>query len=184
MAATQTPTVELGWKAPDFTLPGVDGKEHSLRQLAAERGVVVAFICNHCPYVIASIGRLVEAADELSPMGVSVVAINPNDDKAYPADSFENMKLFAKKHGLSFPYLRDESQQVARAYDAVCTPDYFGFAADLTLQYRGRLDIGRAEPPPEGHPHELINAMGQIAETGKGPDEQLPSMGCSIKWKP
>lgn len=183
MVATETPTVELGWTASDFSLPGVDGKTHSLQDLAGENGTVIAFICNHCPYVISSIDRLVEAAGEMAGFGVNVIAINSNDADAYPEDSFDNMQRFAAVHRIDFPYLRDESQAVARAYGAVCTPDYFGFDRDLKLKYRGRLDIGRTEPPPEGAPNDLVNAMGQIADHGHGPAEQFPSMGCSLKWK-
>lgn len=183
MVATETPTVELGWTASDFSLPGVDGKTHSLKDLAGENGTVIAFICNHCPYVISSIDRLVEAAGEMAGFGVNVIAINSNDADAYPEDSFDNMQRFAAAHRIDFPYLRDESQAVARAYGAVCTPDYFGFDRDLKLKYRGRLDIGRTEPPPEGAPNDLVNAMGQIADHGHGPAEQFPSMGCSLKWK-
>lgn len=183
MVATETPQAEHGWRAKDFTLPGVDGRNHALRDLAGEKGTVIAFICNHCPYVKASVGRLVEAADEMAEFGVRVIAINSNDAAAYPEDSFDNMKAFADAHGLNFPYLHDETQEVARAYGAVCTPDYFGFDKDLKLKYRGRLDIGRTEPPPEGAPNDLVNAMGQIADHGRGPREQFPSMGCSLKWK-
>jgi hypothetical protein len=152
--------------------------------LAGEKGTVVAFICNHCPYVKAITGRLVAAADEMREFGVELIAINPNDAEAYKEDSFENMKRFAAERGFNFPYLHDVSQEVARAYEAVCTPDFFGFDKDLKLKYRGRLDIGRKEPPPEGAPNDLVNAMGRIADHGDGgPAEQFPSMGCSIKWK-
>jgi peroxiredoxin len=183
MVALQTPRVELGWQAADFSLPGIDGKTHGLRELAGEKGTVVAFICNHCPYVKAITGRLVAAADEMREFGVELIAINPNDAEAYKEDSFENMKRFAAERGFNFPYLHDVSQEVARAYEAVCTPDFFGFDKDLKLKYRGRLDIGRKEPPPEGAPNDLVNAMGRIADHGDGPAEQFPSMGCSIKWK-
>ena len=181
--AVETPEVELGWEAADFSLPGIDGKTGSLRSLAGEKGTVVAFICNHCPYVKAITERLVEDVEELEELGVSFIAINSNDAGAYPEDSFENMRRFAAERGFNFPYLHDESQQVARAYGAVCTPDFFGFDKDLKLKYRGRLDIGRADPLPEGAPRDLVNAMGRIAERGKGPAQQFASMGCSIKWK-
>jgi hypothetical protein len=141
------------------------------------------FICNHCPYVKATIDRVVAACDELRARGVGAAAIMSNDASAYPADSFENMEAFARARRFGFPYLHDESQQVARAYDAACTPDFFGFNADLKLQYRGRLDAGRLDAPPPGAPRELFDAMVMIAETGSGPREQVPSMGCSIKWK-
>jgi peroxiredoxin len=183
MVSLQTPRVELGWKAADFSLPGIDGKAHSLKELAGEKGTVVVFICNHCPYVKAITERLVAAVEEMREFSVELVAINSNDAEAYPEDSFENMKRFAADRHFNFPYLRDESQEVARTYDAVCTPDFFGFDKDLRLKYRGRLDIGRQEPPPEGAPNELVNAMGQIADHGQGPAEQFASMGCSIKWK-
>lgn len=183
MVATTTPRVELGWQAADFSLPGIDGKMHDLKELAGAKGTVVAFICNHCPYVKAITARLVDAVEEMREFGVELIAINSNDAAAYPADSFENMQRFAAERGFNFPYLQDESQAVARAYEAVCTPDFFGFDKDLKLRYRGRLDIGRTEPPPEGAPNDLVNAMGQVADHGQGPAEQFASMGCSIKWK-
>ena len=182
MAATPPPPV-LGIKAPDFTLPGVDGADHSLADLAGENGTVVVFICNHCPYVKAITDRLAAAADAISEFGVSMIAINSNDATTYPEDSFDKMKVFAAEGGFSFPYLHDESQAVAKAYDAVCTPDFFGYNADLELQYRGRLDEGRRDPPPPGAARELVDAMQMVAETGRGPETQIPSMGCSIKWK-
>lgn len=183
MVALETPQVKLGWRAADFSLPGIDGKTHSLKELAGKNGTVVAFICNHCPYVKAITARLVEAVEEMREFGVELVAINANDADAYPEDSFANMQRFAAERGFNFPYLHDESQAVARAYEAVCTPDFFGFDKGLRLRYRGRLDIGRKEPPPEGAPNDLVNAMGRIADHGHGPEEQFPSMGCSIKWK-
>jgi len=183
MVSTTTPRVELNWQAADFSLPGIDGKTHSLKELAGEKGTVVVFICNHCPYVKAISQRLVDAVEEMRDFGVELVAINSNDARAYPEDSFENMERFASERSFNFPYLHDESQAVAKTYDAVCTPDFFGFDKDLKLKYRGRLDIGRKEPPPEGAPNDLVNAMGQIADHGQGPAEQFPSMGCSIKWK-
>jgi hypothetical protein len=154
-----------------------------LAELKGARGTVVAFICNHCPYVKAVIDRLVADAEELDQLGVALIAICSNDADNYPEDSFDNMKRFAERHAFTFPYLHDEDQSVARAYEAVCTPDFFGFDKDLKLRYRGRLDIGRTEPIPEGAPRELVNAMGRIAESGEGPREQFPSVGCSIKWK-
>ncbi|MCW2307441.1 thioredoxin family protein [Rhodobium gokarnense] len=182
MAATPPPP-ELGIPAPDFTLPGIDGKTHSLSELKGEKGTVVVFICNHCPYVKAITERLVKAADDMAAFGVSLIAINSNDTATYPEDSFDRMKDFAAASGFSFPYLHDESQEVARAYDAVCTPDFFGYDAGLTLRYRGRLDEGRKDPPPAGADRELVDAMKMVAETGTGPEIQIPSMGCSIKWK-
>ena len=177
------PPAELGTPAPDFSLPGIDGRVHTLSQLRGERGTVVVFICNHCPYVKAIAERLVAAARALREKGVSMIAINSNDADAYPEDSFQNMTAFAARHGFDFPYLHDESQQVARAYGAVCTPDFFGYDKDLKLAYRGRLDAGRTEPPPPGSRAELIEAMTEVAETGIAPQEQIPSIGCSIKWR-
>lgn len=181
--AAQTPTCEFGRPAADFRLTGVDGRQWSLADVRGSKATLVMFICNHCPYVKATIDRIVAACDELKAGGVGAVAIMSNDSAAYPADSPENMKRFAEQHRFGFPYLHDESQQVARQYDAVCTPDFFGFNADMKLQYRGRLDEGRLEAPPAGARRDLFEAMQQIAETGVGPREQIPSMGCSIKWK-
>jgi AhpC/TSA family len=148
-----------------------------------ENGAVVVFICNHCPYVKAITGRLVAAAEALKTEEIGFAAICSNDAVSHPADSFDNMKLFARERGFSFPYLRDESQEVAQAYDAVCTPDFFGLNAKGEIQYRGRLDEGRTEPPPAGARPELIEAMRVIARTGSGPAEQIASVGCGIKWK-
>lgn len=182
MAAMTTPICEFGWKAVDFRLPGVDGREYSLADVRGKSGTLIVFICNHCPYVRAVIGRLVADVKELQAMGVGAAAIMPNDTRAYPADSFENMQTFAREHGFTFPYLIDESQEVAKAYAAVCTPDFFGFNADLELQYRGRLDESGKQAKP-GARRELLEAMTGIARTGRGPAEQVPSMGCSIKWR-
>ncbi len=183
MAAT-APVCDFGWKAPDFALPGVDGKTYTFDDIAGEKGTVVVFICNHCPYVKAITDRLVRDAKDLMAAGIGFVAISSNDANYREEDSFDNMKIFAEKHGFPFPYLHDESQEVAKAYGAVCTPDFFGFNADRELQYRGRLDASRKEPAPADARRELYEAMMLIAETGKGPEEQIPSMGCSIKWKP
>ena len=181
--AVETPICDFGWKAPHFELRGIDGKMHRLSDLAGERGLLVMFICNHCPYVKAVIDRVVRDAKELEAMGVKTVAICSNDAEGYPDDSFENMKLFAEQHGFTFPYLHDESQQVARDWDAVCTPDFFGFNGDLELHYRGRLDeSGRQAGDPNAR-RDLFEAMKQVLETGQGPREQIASMGCSIKWK-
>jgi peroxiredoxin len=181
--AEHTPICNFGWNAPSFSLPGVDGKTYSLEGLKGENGTLLMFICNHCPYVKAVIDRILRDANELKRYGINTVAISSNDVDDYPEDSFDNMKRFAKEHGFTFPYLYDESQEVARAYDAVCTPDFFGFNGKLELQYRGRLDASRKEAAPADARRELFEAMREIAETGRGPREQTPSMGCSIKWK-
>jgi peroxiredoxin len=181
--AEETPVCDFGWKAPSFTLPGTDGKTYSLEQLRGPNGTLVMFICNHCPYVKAVIDRIVRDVNELKPFGVGAVAICANDTVHYPEDSFDNMKHFAKAHRFTFPYLFDESQDVARVYDAACTPDFFGFNAKLELQYRGRLDESRKEAAPAGVRRDLFEAMKQIAAAGQGPREQIPSIGCSIKWK-
>lgn len=183
MALTETPVCEFGLKAPDFTLKGVDGNKWSLTDCAGERGTLVVFICNHCPYVKAIRERLVRDTRELLDFGIRSVTIMPNDTQNYPEDSFENMQTFARDNGFHFPYLLDETQEVARAYGAVCTPDFFGYNADLELQYRGRLDASRMEPAAADTRRELVEAMKQVAETGRGPEEQIPSMGCSIKWR-
>ena len=180
--AVETPICDFGWRAPDFELPATDGKTYTLSDFASDEGVLIMFICNHCPYVKSVIDRIVRDAGELQKLGVRVAAICANDADEYPEDSFDGMVEFAKRHNFSFPYLHDESQQVARAYDAVCTPDFFGFDKGFGLQYRGRLDASRKEAV-EGAKRELFEAMKQVAQTGKGPEEQIPSMGCSIKWK-
>jgi peroxiredoxin len=169
-------------KAPDFDLLGVDGKRHDLVAVRGPNGLVVMFICNHCPYVKAVIDRLVRDCRELSAQGVGSVAVMSNDPTEYPEDSFENMKRTAREKGFAFPYLLDETQDVARAYGAACTPDFFGFNAGLELQYRGRLDASRRDAVPNAR-RELFEAMVQIANTGIGPKEQIASIGCSIKWK-
>jgi peroxiredoxin len=181
--AEETPVCDFGWKAPSFTLPGTDGKTYGLEELRGPNGTLVMFICNHCPYVKAVIDRIVRDVKELKPLGISAVAIASNDTLHYPEDSFENMRRFAEAHHFGFPYLFDESQDVARAYGAACTPDFFGFNAKLELQYRGRLDASRKEAAPSGVRRDLFEAMKEIASTGRGPSEQIPSIGCSIKWK-
>jgi len=179
--AAEAPGADLGWRAAEFELPGTDGRTHDLRGLGGSRGTVVAFICNHCPYVQAILPRLVRDARDLKDLGVAVIAINSNDAEAYPEDSFERMVEAAPS--LSFPYLYDASQAVAKAYGAVCTPDFFGFDANLRLRYRGRLDASRKVAAAAGTPRELYEAMRLIAETGHGPLEQNASIGCSIKWR-
>ncbi|WAP68688.1 thioredoxin family protein [Jiella pelagia] len=181
--AAQPPVCDFGWPAIDAELPGVDGKMHNIFECRGPNGLLVAFICNHCPYVKAVIDRLVRDAKDLSAIGIGTVAISSNDAETYPADSFDNMRRFAEAHGFAFPYLHDENQRVARNYGAVCTPDFFGFDKDLKLQYRGRIDASRKEVAPEGTRRDLFEAMHQVAETGEGPREQIPSIGCSIKWK-
>ena len=180
--AAVPPVCNFGWKASDFELPATDGKTYSLGDIAGESGTLIMFICNHCPYVKSVIGRIVEEANNLASKGIGFAAICANDAVNYPDDSFDNMKKFADANQFPFPYLHDESQSVARAWDAVCTPDFFGFNADLELQYRGRLDESKTTLIP-GARRELYEAMSEIARTGTGPAEQTPSMGCSIKWK-
>jgi peroxiredoxin len=173
---------DFGWKARDFELKGVNDEMWSLADVRGRNGTVVAFICNHCPYVKAVISRLVDEASALQRIGIGVIAIMSNDVADYPEDSFDNMKVFARKHGFRFPYVIDETQEVARAYGAQCTPDFFGFNAKDELQYRGRLDASRASPLKDAR-RDLYEAMKQVAETGQGPAEQVASMGCSIKWR-
>ncbi len=182
MAMLQT-APKLGIAAPDFRLAATDGKTYSLADVAGKNGTVVAFICNHCPYVKAVADRMVADAKTLATEGIGFAAICSNDPVSHPDDSFANMKLFAEKYGFPFPYLHDESQQIAHAYDAVCTPEFYGVAPDGRIVYHGRLDEGRKDPPPADAKRELVEAMRMIAKTGKGPDEQMPSIGCSIKWK-
>jgi peroxiredoxin len=177
-----TATHAMGWKARDFALTATDDQTYSLADVRGPTGTLVVFICNHCPYVKASVDRIVAEANALREIGIGTIAIMPNDTDAYPEDSFDNMKAFAAQHGLTFPYAIDTTQEVARAYDAQCTPDFFGFNAQDELEYRGRLDASRMTPVPNAR-RDLFEAMKQIAETGHGPNEQLASMGCSIKWK-
>jgi peroxiredoxin len=183
MPSLTTPPGELGFAAPAFTLKDVDGTTRSLAELAGPNGTLVAFICNHCPYVKAIVDRLVRDAADLKKIGVHTIAICSNDAAHYPDDDYPSMQRFAAQHGFGFPYLQDESQDVARAYGAVCTPDFFGFDGELKLRYRGRLDSsGRQAGAPDAR-RELYLAMKQVAETGSAPSEQVPSMGCSIKWR-
>lgn len=183
MVSLTTPVCDFGWQAPEFDLPGVDGKRYTLNDLKGPNGLLVMFICNHCPYVKAVRHRIVRDARELLQHGMHCVAISANDAEHYPEDSFDNMKRIAIEWELPFPYLYDESQAVAKTYGAVCTPDFFGFNSRLELQYRGRLDESRKETAPENVRRDLFEAMLQVAQTGHGPQEQIPSMGCSIKWK-
>jgi peroxiredoxin len=182
MAATAASTV-LGAPAPDFRLPATDGKSYALQDIAGPKGTVIVFICNHCPYVKAVIDRVVQDGKVLMAEGIGFAAICSNDAKAYPEDSFADMQRFAMAHGFPFPYLHDEEQSVARAYGAVCTPDFFGYDAERKLRYRGRLDEGRTTPPSSNARRELFDAMRAIASGGEAPANQIPSVGCSIKWK-
>jgi peroxiredoxin len=170
-------------EATDFNLPGVDGRNWSLQQCMGRNGLLIMFICNHCPYVKAVQERIVRDAFELKQLGIESVAILYNDTTNYPEDSFYNMRLLAERLKFSFPYLLDESQAVAKNYNAVCTPDFFGYNKDYKLQYRGRLDASRKETAPEDSKRELFEAMKLIGQTNHGPQYQVPSIGCSIKWK-
>jgi peroxiredoxin len=178
----ETPICNFGEAAKPFDLPGTDGQRYTLDDVRGRNGTLVMFICNHCPYVKAVLDRIIRDVEDLKEHGIGAIAINANDPTTYPDDSFANMKRLADAKQLPFPYVFDESQDVARAYGAVCTPDFFGYNADLELQYRGRLDASKTTPVP-GAIRELYEAMAQIAETGRGPEQQIPSMGCSIKWK-
>ncbi len=182
MVAMMPPVCDFDWPAPNFALPGTDGQMHSLDSVAGENGTLVMFICNHCPFVLAILDRIIRDARDLQDLGLGVAAICSNDAVSYQADSFENMKRMAEQHTFPFPYLHDEDQSVARAYDAACTPDFFGFDANRGLQYRGRLDASRAQAGPTSLRRDLFEAMKQVAETRRGPEDQIPSMGCSIKW--
>ena len=183
MVSLETPVCEYGLDAIDFSLPGIDGNTWTLQDCKGEKGLLVMFICNHCPYVKAVRERIVRDTVELKAMGMNAVAIMSNDPSLYDEDSFENMKKVAEDFGFPFPYLLDETQEVAKAYGAVCTPDFFGYNAELKLQYRGRLDASRKETAEGDVRRDLFEAMKQVAETGEGPADQIPSMGCSIKWK-
>ena len=183
MVSLQTPVCEFGKKAIDFTLPGVDQQQWTLEKCSGKRGLLILFISNHCPYVKAIRKKLVRDTRELMDLGINSVAIMPNDTVSYPEDSFENMLRISNEFNFPFPYLLDETQEIAKAYDAVCTPDFFGYNADLELQYRGRLDAAGPKSDDDSQTRELFEAMKQVAETGKGPLHQVPSMGCSIKWR-
>ena len=180
--AAVPPICDFGWKAVDFELEGVDGKSYGLQDIRGPNGTLIMFICNHCPYVRSVIDRIVREARDLAVEGVNSIAIMSNDSEAYPDDSFDNMKRFAETHRFEFPYVIDRTQAVARAYGAVCTPDFFGFNKGLELQYRGRLDESKTMLVPDAR-RELYEAMSGVARTGQGPAEQIASMGCSIKWR-
>lgn len=183
MVSLTTPICDFGWKASDFDLPGTDGKRYNLDAVRGPNGLLVMFICNHCPYVKAVIQRIVRDTRDLKPHGIGAIAIMSNDPGDYPEDSFDNMVRVARELEFPFPYVLDETQQVAKAYGAVCTPDFFGFNSKLELQYRGRLDASRKETAPADARRDLFEAMLQVGREGVGPQEQIPSMGCSIKWK-
>lgn len=182
MAATP-PVCDFGWPAPPFTLPATDGRSYAFGDVAGPNGTLVMFICNHCHYVQAVLTRILRDAAALAEHGIGVAAISSNDVVAYPEDSFDNMKALAEEEAFPFPYLFDESQEVARAYGAVCTPDFFGFNAARELQYRGRLDASNKATAAFDARRELYEAMVEIARTGRGPAEQIPSIGCTIKWR-
>ena len=181
--AASSPSTLLNAQAGDFRLPATNGKTYHFGDVAGQKGTVIVFICNHCPYVKAVVDRMVADGRLLMADGVGFAAICSNDATGYPDDSFNNMRRFAQAHDFPFPYLHDEDQSVARAYGAVCTPDFFGFDAGRKLKYRGRLDEGRTSPPPPGARRELLEAMRAIAASGQAPAQQSPSIGCSIKWK-
>jgi peroxiredoxin len=183
MVSLQTPVCDFGLDAIDFSLPGVDGKQWTLQQCRGDKGLLVMFICNHCPYVKSIRERIVRDTLALQQYGINCVAIMSNDPAEYEEDSFENMRRIAASYKFPFPYLLDESQQTARAYGAVCTPDFFGYNAELKLQYRGRLDASRKDTAADDVKRDLFEAMKQVALTGTGPQDQIPSIGCSIKWK-
>ena len=185
MPALTTPICDFGWKAPDFELIGTDNIKHSLTSVHGKNGTLVMFICNHCPYVKSVIHRIVEDCKVLQENGIGIIAVmsnDVNDPKYGHEDSFDNMQVFANDNLFSFPYVYDETQEVGKNYDAVCTPDFFGFNKNNELQYRGRLEASQQQLIPDA-PKELLEAMLQISKTGKGPQEQIPSIGCSIKWK-
>ena len=181
MTLTKTPICNFGEKAKDFNLLSTENRKVSLNDIRGENGTLIMFICNHCPYVKAIIKDVVQDVKYLETLGIKSTAIMSNDVKNYPEDSFENMISFSKLHAFSFPYIIDDTQEIAKEYGAVCTPDFFGYNNKLGLQYRGRLDESRKESV-DGAKRELFEAMKQISITGRGPDHQIPSMGCSIKW--
>lgn len=181
MASINPPVCDFGWQAPDFNLPNIDGSPISRDASMGKNGLLVMFICNHCPYVKAILPRLINDVRELKALGINAVAIMSNDPTDYQEDSFENMLKIACTMDFSFPYLLDKSQAVAKAYDAICTPDFFGFNNRGELQYRGRFDESRKEAA-QSSTRDLFYAMKQVAETGAGPKEQISSIGCSIKW--
>jgi len=183
MVSLETPVCEFGKDAIDFSLPGIDNKQWTLEASRGPKGLLVMFICNHCPYVKAVRERLVRDTRELRDLGVNSVAIMSNDPTLYTEDSFENMQEVATAYNFPFPYLLDKTQDVAKAYGAICTPDFFGYNSDMQLQYRGRLDASGRESADSDARRDLFEAMRQVAETGQGPENQFPGIGCSIKWR-
>jgi len=182
MVLLHTPALELGKQMPDFNLLGIDGAQWNIQKCMGENGLVVMFICNHCPYVKSIQERLVEDAHSMRKFGVKMVAIMSNDVHDYPEDSYENMQKIARQKSYPFPYLLDETQEVAKLYKAVCTPDIFGLDAATTLQYRGRLDSAGRDDTTQKLPRDLVNAMQELVQKSKITTRQIPSMGCSIKW--
>ena len=182
MSLTKTPICDFGKKAETFQLNSTENKIISLEDVRGENGVLVMFICNHCPYVKAVIEDIVKDCNNLEKKGIKSIAICSNDVQNYPEDSFDKMKEFSKNHKFNFPYLVDETQEVAKKYEAVCTPDFFGYNKNLELQYRGRIRELKDLKPVRSGESDLYKAMKQIAETSKGPENQIPSMGCNIKW--
>ena len=183
MVSLKTPICDFGFKAPDFSLLGIDGKQYTLDKIKGVNGTLVMFICNHCPYVKAIHGRLVRDVKALQNLSIGVIAIMSNNPDEYKEDSLENMKIIAKKKKFTFPYVYDETQAVAKAYGAICTPDFFGFNANLELQYRGRLDLSGKDDAPNNARRDLYEAMKEVAKTNFGPINQIASIGCSIKWR-
>ena len=183
MAELSTPVCDFNQKAHDFSLKGTDEKIWTLQDCAGPKGLLVMFICNHCPYVKVILDKLVVETDVLSMKGIGCVAINPNDFISFPDDSFDNMKVVSKKNGFGFPYLIDADQEIAKNYNSVCTPDFFGYNANLELKYRGRFDDRGSKNISNPNQSDLFKAMFQIARTGKGPIKQEASIGCSIKWR-
>jgi len=182
MTLTKTPICDYGKKADFFELKSTENKLINLNDIKGKNGTLIMFICNHCPYVKAVIDDIVNDCKNLEKEEIKSVAIMSNDQKNYPEDSFENMVSFSKKYKFNFPYLVDETQKIAKTYGAVCTPDFFGYNTNLELQYRGRIRELKDLKPVKNNDSDLIKAMRLIAKTGKGPENQIPSMGCSIKW--
>ena len=182
MVLTKTPICNFGEKPHSFSLKGVDEKIYKLEDCLGKNGTIIMFICNHCPYVKAIIKNIVEDTNKLKDLKIKAIAIMSNDTINYPEDSFEKMKEFSKLNNFNFPYVIDTSQEIAKKYGAVCTPDFFGYNGNQELQYRGRMRELKELRPVNSGDSDLYKAMKQISETGKGPDNQIPSMGCNIKW--